>query len=177
MENLSQSSRQILFTLVKIAKFFFNENCKAASSSLVSIVSRNWSSISMFSESSKENLLFTIHLLKHLFLLDKQSSLENVSIFEWVIRQLSSKHNSLKMKNRVLELLPPYLESEIADDSGNRSAFILNALKKMSELNFPLCSKEFMLGSSQYSDYTTTFGKLASCFEDTASIAILVTTY
>ena len=129
----------------------------------------------MLSESSKENLLFTIHLLKHLFLLDKKGSLENVSIFEWVVRQLTSKQNSLKMKNRVLELLPPYLETEVAVGSENRSVFVLNAVKKMSELNFPLCSKEFSYGSSQYSDYVTTFDKLAHSFEETASSVILVT--
>ncbi len=37
--------------------------------------------------------------------------LEESAVFEWVMNQLSSKANSLKMKNRVLELLTPYLES------------------------------------------------------------------
>ncbi len=61
-------TKQTLSTLLKIAKFFFKENNRTASSSLTSICSDNWASISKLSTISKENLLFTVHLLKHLFL-------------------------------------------------------------------------------------------------------------
>jgi hypothetical protein len=66
-----QSAKPTLFTLVKIAKFFFKENNKTSSSDFAAIVSSRWEAISRISESSKENLLFAAHLLKHLLLLDK----------------------------------------------------------------------------------------------------------
>ena len=100
-------------------------------------------------------------------------SFQNSAIFEWVLRQISSKGNSLKMKNRILELLSPFLDSSFSANN-NRSENVLGSLKKMSELNFPLCSREYAFGSSLYSDYVTTFEKLAQCLEETSSESVLV---
>ena len=68
-------SKQTLSTLVKISKFFFKENNKTASNDLTSICSDNWTSISAMSKASKENLLFIVHLLKHLFLVTISSAI------------------------------------------------------------------------------------------------------
>jgi hypothetical protein len=73
-----------LFTFVKIAKFFFKENIKSASSDLTSILCDDWNLISAISESSKENLLFTVHLIKHLFLLDRGRPLQVTSLKSWL---------------------------------------------------------------------------------------------
>ena len=77
------------------------------------------------------------------------------------------------MKNRILEILSPFLDSSFAANE-NRSENVLAALKKMSELNFPLRSREYTFGTSLYSDYVTAFEKLSQCFEETSSEAVLV---
>jgi hypothetical protein len=69
------SSKRTLFTFVKVAKFFFRENLQTAAGDLCAVVLAKWSAISRISEASKENLLLTVHLLKHLFLLDKAECL------------------------------------------------------------------------------------------------------
>jgi hypothetical protein len=80
-------AKQTLFTFVKIAKFFFKENFKSASSDLTSILCDDWNLISSISESSKENLLFTVHLIKHLFLLDRGRPLQVTSLKSWLFKK------------------------------------------------------------------------------------------
>jgi hypothetical protein len=49
------------------------------------------------------------------------------------------------MKNRLLDLLPPFVDVD--------EEKVFSSVKKISGLNFPLTSKELVVGSSAYSDY------------------------
>ena len=93
---------------------------------------------------------------------------QNALIFDWIKTQLSSKSITLKMKNRLLDLLSPFVD---VDDETTPT---LATLRKMSALNFPLTSRELTVGSSDYSDYVLTFEKLSACLEETASAQVLV---
>ena len=70
------------------------------------------------------------------------------------------------MKNRVLDLLPAFVDTD--------EAAMVSTLRKMSEQNFPLMSRELKFGSSAHTDYVNSFEKLASCLEQTASAQVLV---
>ena len=66
-----ESGKQAFFTLVKVAKFFFMENARQASTVFADVIFSRWSFIAQISGDSKENFLFTVHLLNHLLLLDR----------------------------------------------------------------------------------------------------------
>ena len=96
-------------------------------------------------------------------------NLQDTLVFDWLTNHLSSKAHSLKMKNRLLELLAPYVQ--------NFEEKIASILKRISDKNFPLTSKELTFGSSVYSDYVVTFERLCEIFEETASKEVLVNTF
>jgi len=160
--------RSSFFLSIKLAKACLQSGCDR-SFNLFEVISSNWDFIASAATESKENFLLAVLLLKHLFQAFKTFDTTNKVILEWILKQLKSKQNTLKMKNRILDILPHLLkfkESEFQEK-------LKEALKMLVETNFPLSSSELAKGDSCYSDYCTTFDHLCRGLKETGSIVVL----
>lgn len=163
-----ESLKSSLLLAIKVAKASKQYNC-SKNVHVVDVITSNWYYISSAASESKENFLLAVLSVKHLFQMDQMFAEKNSIAFDWALEQLSSKQNTLKMKNRVLDLLPVLLTSGVPECDEK----IRLALAKLAEINFPLASNELARGRSLLFDYTVTFDHLCRALKETGSKVVL----
>ncbi len=134
---------------------------------LVKELCENWNRFKDFAMEDDKNLVFSIYLIKYMSTIDKAelSRGGRDAMLPWLLSLLGNKGHKLKLKNHILQILPVF-------DNNEDGEKLANALKDLSNQNFPLTSDELTPGTSAHSDYAVTFERLCQWIEATASATV-----